>query len=196
MSNRRRGFTILEILLVLAIIGALCALLFGVLGPAREKSRQSVCAANLHQWGKALSMYMQDWDGVEPSVGTPMTHAQIGLPPLGPPWIAFLKSYKLFGSPVTRCPSTHYMPGQAHSVSPKAVTYATPAMLSETYDPHYPEMVSHLGPRLPLVVCEMHNDRTDFEKQPSWAKKRVQTLRINQQVQFWQVPVHAASMQE
>ena len=55
-----RAFTLLEILIVLAIIGLLAALIFPVLGRAREAGRRSACISNLRQIGLAFQLYEQD----------------------------------------------------------------------------------------------------------------------------------------
>jgi prepilin-type N-terminal cleavage/methylation domain-containing protein/prepilin-type processing-associated H-X9-DG protein len=57
-----RGFVLIEVLVVTAIIGILAAILFPVLQTAREKARESVCASNLRQLSAALEMYVQDND--------------------------------------------------------------------------------------------------------------------------------------
>lgn len=60
-----KGFTLVEVLIVVIIILALIALAFPVFSWAREKARQSSCANNLRQLGLADRMYAQDWDGLE-----------------------------------------------------------------------------------------------------------------------------------
>jgi prepilin-type N-terminal cleavage/methylation domain-containing protein/prepilin-type processing-associated H-X9-DG protein len=60
--KRRRAFTLIELLIVVAIIAILAAMLFPVFARAREKARETACASNLMQIGKALSMYQQDFD--------------------------------------------------------------------------------------------------------------------------------------
>jgi len=58
----RRAFTLIEILVVLAIIGILAAILFPVFARAREKARSVSCASNLKQIGLGIVLYTQDWD--------------------------------------------------------------------------------------------------------------------------------------
>lgn len=63
---RRRAFTMIELLFVIAIIAILAAILFPVFARARESARRSGCANNLQQLGVALGMYAQSYDGRYP----------------------------------------------------------------------------------------------------------------------------------
>jgi len=60
----RRGFTLTEMLTVIAIMAILMALLFPVFSTSREKARQNACLTNLKQVGTALTAYAQDYDDV------------------------------------------------------------------------------------------------------------------------------------
>lgn len=60
----KRAFTLIELLIVIAIIAILAAILFPVFAQAREKARTTVCVSNTHQIGLALAMYRSDYDQV------------------------------------------------------------------------------------------------------------------------------------
>jgi len=71
---RDRGFTLIEVLVVIAIIAILAAMLFPVFARAREMARKTSCMSNLRQLGMANHMYAQDWMGkfvVEPTQNNP-----------------------------------------------------------------------------------------------------------------------------
>ncbi len=63
---KRRAFTLIELLVVIAIIAILAAILFPVFATAREKARQTSCAANLKQIGLAMVQYVNDYDEMTP----------------------------------------------------------------------------------------------------------------------------------
>jgi prepilin-type N-terminal cleavage/methylation domain-containing protein/prepilin-type processing-associated H-X9-DG protein len=82
MSARRatgegKGFTLVELLVVIAVITLLAAILFPVFAQAREKARQSSCLANLKQLGQAIELYKQDNEGGYPIIPSPKDQATI-----------------------------------------------------------------------------------------------------------------------
>ena len=59
-TARHGAFTLVEILVVLAIIGILAAILFPAFSRAQEGGRQTNCASNLNQVYIAVNQYFQD----------------------------------------------------------------------------------------------------------------------------------------
>lgn len=63
------GFTLIEVLVVVAIIALLVAILLPALNNARELARRAACGSNLHQQALGLVAYAQDFRGDMPSRG-------------------------------------------------------------------------------------------------------------------------------
>ena len=68
-SRRRKSFTLIELLVVIAIIAILAAMLLPALSAAREAARGTQCLNNLMSLGKAVALYMSDYEETLP----PMT---------------------------------------------------------------------------------------------------------------------------
>jgi prepilin-type N-terminal cleavage/methylation domain-containing protein/prepilin-type processing-associated H-X9-DG protein len=100
LKRRRRepghAFTLLELLVVVAIICLLAAILFPVFARARENARRASCQSNEKQIGLAFAQYVQDNDERYPIARNAT--------PRGDGWVHSLypyhKSYQLF-----QCPS-------------------------------------------------------------------------------------------
>ncbi len=65
----RRGFTLVEILVVIGIIALLAGIAFPVFSRARESGRTAVCSSNLKQLGLGFRQYVQDSGGRFPGTG-------------------------------------------------------------------------------------------------------------------------------
>lgn len=64
--NRRPAFTLIEVLVVVAIIALLVSILLPSLKQAREQAKVTVCVANLSTIGKAVSAYLSAEQGEVP----------------------------------------------------------------------------------------------------------------------------------
>jgi len=59
---KKRGFTLIEMLVVVGILAVLAAVLFPVFASVRENGRRAACQSNLKQIGLAMQQYLQDND--------------------------------------------------------------------------------------------------------------------------------------
>jgi prepilin-type N-terminal cleavage/methylation domain-containing protein/prepilin-type processing-associated H-X9-DG protein len=101
----KKAFTLIEILVVLAILSILAALLFPVLARARENARRSSCQSNLKQIGLGIMQYAQDFDETFPIlVGGDSSFSSDG------GVFAILQPY-VKNTQVYQCPSEPYPPG-------------------------------------------------------------------------------------
>lgn len=62
-----RAFTLMEMLVVLAIIALLAIVITPALTRAHRSANRSTCFNNIHQCGLAVSMYIEDYDNVFPT---------------------------------------------------------------------------------------------------------------------------------
>jgi len=68
-NKTRAGFTLVELLAVIAVVSIIAAILFPVFAQARRRGQQTACLSNLRQLGQAAFLYMQDSDNVFPFGG-------------------------------------------------------------------------------------------------------------------------------
>jgi prepilin-type N-terminal cleavage/methylation domain-containing protein/prepilin-type processing-associated H-X9-DG protein len=94
--DRRKGFTLTELLVVIVIILCLAALGFFVLSKARESARRGTSAANLRQFGVAITSFVMDNDGYLPAS---RSSKGVYWPQIVWPYIESLDPYLIPGTP-------------------------------------------------------------------------------------------------
>jgi len=62
----RKGFTLVELLVVIGIIAVLISILLPSLNKARQAAQAITCASNLRQLGTSMAFYLQDHKGALP----------------------------------------------------------------------------------------------------------------------------------
>lgn len=65
-ARSAHGFTLLELIIVFAVLAILLAIIFPAIGGIRERSRVVLCRSQLEEWGHAFGMYAGEWDGLWP----------------------------------------------------------------------------------------------------------------------------------
>ena len=103
-AAKRAGFTMIEMLVVIAIIAILLAILFPVFNTVRVKTQETRCMNNLHQIGQALQLYKDNWDKYPIVIDTFVSQVGGNKPVLVRPLFSqYLKSEEAF-----HCPTASY----------------------------------------------------------------------------------------
>ena len=116
---RKRAFTLIETLVVVAIIGILAAILLPVFSRTRCSSSRSSCQSNLKQIALAWQQYAADYDNSAPTLST--NGAFYG-------WSDALTAYSA-NPALLHCPSNPALPA-ANPIAPGYCDYWTNSRLS------------------------------------------------------------------
>jgi prepilin-type N-terminal cleavage/methylation domain-containing protein len=96
---KTKGFTLIELLVVISIIGVLAGLLLPTLARAKSSALATSCVSNLHQFGLALELYVQDNENRLP-VCSQMPSLNTNMTPITMAFRPYLRSKQIF-----QCPS-------------------------------------------------------------------------------------------
>ena len=92
-TNSSEGFTLVELLTVIAIIGVLAAILIPVVGKVRENAQRASDLANIRSIGQAALVYAQEHNGNLPATNLPAAAGTTGFVPTGTAATTTLYSY-------------------------------------------------------------------------------------------------------
>lgn len=96
VEMRKRGFTLVELLVVIAIIAILAAIVAPVLLEAKEAARMKRCVSNLRQLGTAIMQYMDDNNGLGLPIDRTPTDQYGNDHSNNNPWILFVKPLRTY----------------------------------------------------------------------------------------------------
>jgi prepilin-type N-terminal cleavage/methylation domain-containing protein len=164
--KRKQGFTLIEMLVVIAILILLMGIVYAVMGPSREQGRQAVCISNLRQIGQALAMYRSDYDGVD-ATGQPVEWWDLGMPP-GFVYQLVQQGY-IKDKRILFCPSDHD-PERKRAFSSYIMEFSNWIIASQggrSGRPPFREVIAQRGERLVILFCGEHNFPGPRETKPN-----------------------------
>lgn len=177
LTFRRKGLTLLELLVVLGIIVILVGIIWIAFAPIREKARIIHCVNNFKQLHFAIEMYRQDYDGREVVIGQRLEYWEVGLP-LNP---MSLKPYAK--TTLLYCPLV-YFPDEVRNPWMAGYMWAVwKGKALGSSGPDWADVIAKRGEEFPISADCNHNPHGD--KELPW--KFVILLRLNGSIETKQI---------
>jgi len=151
----RRGLTLVEILVVIAIVATLTAIVLPVFYTARAIARQESCLTNINQLGTAMHLYAQDFEDTFPRFLAPPDLYSDTQPYTNRGWAGRIYPY-VKDARVFRCIEDSSHGDNATNTVP--VSYAINMNLAEDA-----EIALLTAPRKTVMFVEIKNCRTRLD---------------------------------
>lgn len=184
-----RGFTLMELLIVIAIVGLLSALLLGVLHSTRQRAYRNTCMNQLRQLGAGLLLYRDDYGE--------LPKAQV----LALPYIKQKQIYLCPSDPFAPLPGASFHGHYWATVYGHAMGISYSYVRERMYTEHF-ERLKSVDSNFGILVCALH-DRCNWEgQQPPLVEAtvscldRILRLRIDLSVQWVRVPMRWFTCQD
>ncbi|MDH7603196.1 MAG: DUF1559 domain-containing protein [Armatimonadota bacterium] len=164
-AERRSGFTIVEVIVVVAALLIVIAMFLPVLSRAREVSYRAQCASNLQQLGAAFQQYALDWNGYWPSpgglVGDRSYWSQSGGGGLYP-YVKQRGLHTVWCCPLLREWNGRFPP-RSYSMNSYLRTCRSPSQPQPVPDMEYPACINQLCGIHVSAICEPRSTILLFE---------------------------------
>ncbi len=164
-ETNRAGYTIIEILIVVGIIGIVAGLSYPMFAESKRQSAKSECVASLHQIGIALTLYRDLYDGSDSGIPSAM-----GMPQ----HLGFLEM-----KPFPECHGRDF----AHKKPSYFITWPDPIdplPNSQIAEENWRKYVSAAGQTSVVVFDPFHQDH--LPKNRTWESWTVLGLRLDTSV--------------
>ncbi len=131
----KRGFTLVELLVVIGIIAVLIGILLPVLGRVRASAARTACAAQLHDIGSTFQMYLNDYKQRLPAMN-PFPKIADSVIPARPSFYEVFASYTKGQYKIWECPSDKLIEAEnlPSTIDPGADTYFEALGVSYEYN--------------------------------------------------------------
>jgi prepilin-type N-terminal cleavage/methylation domain-containing protein/prepilin-type processing-associated H-X9-DG protein len=174
IDRSRMGFTLTELLIVVAVIAVLAAILLPVFSQVREKARAAACMSNYHQIGLAIHIYATDYDDHTPPNGGSFSGIVADCDP-------YTHSTKIFVCPddydrVTEGRASSYRMASLYQGLPLSCGWKDPYIPTQTAEPASTTLAYEAEQdfaQSPIVPTYRHNGGTQvmmFDGHVKWVK--------------------------
>jgi len=175
--KRLHALTLIELVIVCAIIALLVGIIWVVYHSIRERARVATCISNLKQIGIALTAYREDYDGLSAEEGRENNWWELGLPSpksnleaLVPSYLPSKELLYCKGVKIIQIPNVKIIPKYWYQV------------WDDTEPIPFRKAIALRGESFPIIVDSFHYDRGS-EDILGIIARWVIVLRLNQQVE-------------